>query len=384
MRKRRICGIKRIVLLGSFGNFNVGDDAIFLALVSHIISKLRDNVVIKAYSPTDYLLSTISEKFAKRLVILHSKFETLKAIAQSDFIVVSGGDYLDDFGSLATRIRTVGIFGLLAIYCFATQGRLVAINNGFRAHSTVGCLILKLFSKCCKCISVRDYASYETITKYTDKEIHKGFDTAILLDQKRESHYLPLDSKEIHVGLSFTPVFANFFNEPRLDYLLAEGLSNSLYKILKKEKLIHLTLFSFNSSSSSSDSPIIYHVLRKLSDKFGDRLSFVEYDGNINRYLSKLEEMDAFVCCKYHSIIFAYMNLLPMMIIQYHPKIYAIYDEIGLPNEAILSLKEIADSQLENRLISLLRNAKDYVARFSLSEAKVKAKRGVNSCLEIE
>jgi polysaccharide pyruvyl transferase WcaK-like protein len=80
---------------------------------------------------------------------------------------------------------------------------------------------------------------------------------------------------------------------------------------------------------------------------------------------------------RYHSCLFAYLNSIPLLIIDYHPKCRALANEIGLPKHAVVSLEEILNGQFQDQLENLVNSPSDFCATLPISVAKTRARDGI-------
>jgi polysaccharide pyruvyl transferase WcaK-like protein len=80
---------------------------------------------------------------------------------------------------------------------------------------------------------------------------------------------------------------------------------------------------------------------------------------------------------RYHACLFAYLNNVPLLIIDYHPKCRALAEEIELPDNAIISLSEILTGGFAEHLRNLIRSPDKFLANLPIKLARNKARAGI-------
>jgi len=375
---------EEILLLGYHGYGNVGDDAILISLINILDKLFSSNLLANIYIRNEYILKNFCypKKISVRFITsFRDLFCTLVRVRK---IIIDGGDHLHDYFSLRKILKIFLIFFALAILTRITFKNLLIINNGFRAKTILGAALIKCVLALTKCISIRDKLSYNFLSRLISKPVIQGFDTAVqLYDDFGSNTSIPINNKLNKIGISITPVFTNFFSNPSKDELLAEAVVFNIHKIFEKIENAEIYLLALNSNPKKGDLHIIKKILNRLPHNLLDRIKVISYDGNIEKLLLTFSQLNVIICCKYHSIIFSYLLSKPMLVINYHPKNAALAQEIMLPNEAIVSLKDIMKIKdiLTSMLLQLLKNPSNYSAKLPVSEAIRRAFNGVQKCL---
>ncbi|MCR8501819.1 MAG: polysaccharide pyruvyl transferase family protein, partial [Candidatus Korarchaeota archaeon] len=112
-----------------------------------------------------------------------------------------------------------------------------------------------------------------------------------------------------------------------------------------------------------------------------ERVRLIVYNGDIYDFLLKFSNLDAVVCCKYHSVIFSYLLGKPMLVINYHPKNIALVREISLPDHCLITLDDIFAGKLAMMMIELINKPEEFKAKLPIYEAKRKAFNGIQRCI---
>lgn len=366
-----------LLIVGNIGVRNIGDDAITVAFLKWLNERSVGKWTLYVRSSAAYLKNELKglQNINVRFVC---GFDLLK-IFPSSHVIICGGDYLDDFGSTVTRLREFGLLLALSFFTKIFSKKLLMPNNGVRVNSHLGLSFEKLFLPFVNFISVRDKDSYNVVFPF--KHVTHGFDSAVLWANAVDDLKTKLGSSVQKIGFSISPFYKNFFSEPANDRLLAEEIARSLSVVLGQKNSVEIYLVAFSTSKKSGDLPIISNVIQSLQPNDKARVKIIAYDGKIFDFLKKLSSMDFMVCCKYHSILFAYTLNKPMLVIKYHPKTLALAKEVNLSLEAVMSPQDILEGNLSAKIFELLTDSPTFRAKLPLAEAKQAAISSFEDCI---
>ncbi len=374
-----------LLLLGHIGSYNAGDDAVCLSFIKTLSELSLPIRRVYVQANNDYIKSHIT---TNSVLLRRGINQLLPAFIESKYIVLNGGDYLDDFGSRKRRLRAFILILLISILAFLLGKQFLIINNGIRSTSVFGNSLIKIILTLTKVASVRDAYSLNLVKDLGMTEIGLGFDTAVLhgyFTKQNFDYKIPSSAKERRIlGISLTPFYMNFFSKKHLDLLISDKFSQALNSFLAKWTDTHIWFFSFNTSQRAGDIRSIKHVLSRIKDEYQDRLRIIEYDGHIEKFLTNLEKVDLFLTCKYHSIIFSFMLAKPMIIFLYHPKCFALYKELGLAVDAKLSIKQVLNNSLGDSLHQLQSDPRKFIPIMSLENAQTRAIEGIRWCFNFQ
>ncbi|MCM8784622.1 MAG: polysaccharide pyruvyl transferase family protein [Candidatus Omnitrophica bacterium] len=376
---------EEILLLGYHAWGNIGDDAILVSLINILDRLFNSNLLVDIYLRNNYMLKNFENPKKISIRFITSFKDLFCTLVRVRKIIIDGGDHLHDYCSLRKLFKTFIILFALAILARVTFKDLLLINNGFRAKTVLGAVLIKCVLVFTKCISTRDKFSYALLSRLISKPVIQGFDTAIELhEQFRNNSSVFVNNTPNKIGISLTPVFMNFFSAPSKDDLLAEALASNIRKIFEKFKNVELYLLAFDNNPKKGDLIIIKKIIRRLPHTLRGKIKVISYNGNIKDFLSNFSQLDIIICCKYHSVIFSYLLSKPMLVINYQPKNAALVKEIMLPNKAMVSLEEIMKTNdvLASMLLQLLKNPSSHCAKLPISEAIRRAFNGVQKCLK--
>ena len=375
------------LLLGHIGALNAGDDAICLSFVDFLSGNPGKIKKIFVQSYGRYMDQQLL-KFSGKLSIspIRTLLQVMIAFLKSNVVILNGGDYLDDFGSLRKRARAFSLVLILFLTTRLFQKKVMVVNGGLRAKSVLGLTFLRLILTLTTCISVRDFDSFKIASSMSSNNLWQGLDTVLGTKFQKsvpESDLDDLKSQSTRIlGISITPFFRNFYSTPVLDERIAKHIGQSLNRILTQNSGLHIWFFAFNSSLNSGDLRSIHSALLNLNTSFINRVKIVEYNGKLEHLFQYLNKVDFMVACKYHSIIFSYMLNKPMVIILYHPKCLSILKMIGLPNSSKIPIRGLFDGSFERILKELINNPTIFVPHLSLDYARRMALDGIRRCVE--
>lgn len=382
--KNRLLQQRKIFIAGSIGRKNVGDDAICISLTKLLKNMFNSNVSICIFAKDKRYFMQNFKKDDCEIRFVSSFIEIFKGFMDSKFVVIGGGDYIGDNGLFLHNLRTFWMFLSLGLLVKLSSKKLVMINSGFFVETGYGLAFLKLILKLTHCISVRDNRSKLLVSKYTQKRVVAGFDTVALLETEWKKNTVPCNNIIKNIGFSITPAFLNNRLTPEEIEGLAKIIVRNITSVMMSVRTIKIHFLVLNTDSTVGELNLIHQIKQQLllDVTFVNRVELIMYDGNLSDFLSQFSELDAIICCKYHSIIFSYLFEKPMIVLGYHPKNVALVDDIALPKRAFLSFDDIVDGKLRLVLLELLRNSEQFKAKLPVIVAKRKALNGVLECME--
>lgn len=370
-----------LLVVGNNGVLNVGDDAILVAFIKWLNEQPNDTHSAYICTGSDYLLTELKGLWKVKVRMVFG-FRLFRAFLSSHVVLICGGDYLDDFGSLSTRLREFALMFSLALFSKVCLKKFLMVNNSIRANSHLGLSFERLVLRLASCVSVRDEASYKSIKKYT--RVIMGFDTAVLWNSSVSSFVeskISSNSKIRKIGLSISPFFSNFFSASEKDDQFTKEVTKSLAEILSNKNDVEIYLIAFCTSKEAGDQRLIDAIVEVLGSRFGDRVKLIAYDGNILNFIKKLSYMDIMICCKYHSILFSYVLKKPMLVIKYHPKNLALATEIGLSSKALMSVDDVLKGSLFIKISQVLADSSDFEASLPIADAERCTINSIKKCM---
>ena len=374
MRKKR-----QVFIFGYYGWANTGDDAMLCALLQELpeFYPEAEFVVLSRIPVTTPTSIKDRVRFVKPAAI-----PAFWQIARSQVFIIGGGTHIHDYGKDIKNIKI--LLRLLIIMAFAkiSGNKVYLIGNGIGPISTKwGKILTRLI--CCMAdnITVRDKASYrvlETLELANANRASLSFDLSALLMPLQETS--SSDAKESAnkkiLGICITPIFTIYYGDKERDLAIINEIARSVNQQLTAIPQLWIYLFIFKDGPKDSDVWITKSLEERLNPP--ERVKLIPYDPDPRETLTQVAQCFAFVGTKYHSCLFAYLNNIPLLVVDYHPKCCALANEIGLPKHAVVSLDGVLNGQFGERLKNLIESPKDFLATLPLSLARNRARAAIS------
>lgn len=347
----------RYFIFGYYGWGNVGDDAM-LNVILREFSIVNTEVVFSVLALCPMKIQKDMENKIK--FVRPSIIPAITEILKSSTFILGGGTHLYEHRSKIKTFKIQIRIFLLVVFAKIFGKKVLIIGNGFGPfYSNLGTIFPRLICTLSDFTSVRDRRSCKYLKNWNiTNNIVESFDLALLLS----SPHKELNSKrEIKtLGVSVTPLFKYYHDDGKKDNLLIKELSIHLNNWLKGRKDVNIHLFVFHDGIKNNDLSLTEALKDLLESK--DQIKLIRYGSDPEKILSLIGQCDAFIGTKYHSCVFAYINNLPMLIIDYHMKCRIFGEEIGLPEYAIISPSEILDGRFGNYFEKFIKFPEDFVS----------------------
>ena len=371
---------KRFFIFGHYGWKNTGDDAMLYALVQELyILYPRAELVVSSWSHT-VLPPCANDKvrFVKRAPI-PVLWEIIKSFAKSSTFIVGGGTIIHDYGNRIRNVIALVEFFILLLIAKVFGNKVYLIGVGIGPISTAwGRTLTRLICRLADFITVRDKASYKILEALgLANKVELSFDLAAILAplQKTYTDGVREDINTKILGISVTPVFEIYYGNKEKDVLIINEIAKHLNQWLNTMPQLQVYLFIFKDKPRNDDVRVTKLLKEQLQPS--ERVRIIPYNPDPIKTLDRVAQCSAFIGMKYHSCLFAYLNNIPLLVIDYHPKCCALAEEIGLPKHAVISLEEILNGQFERYLKYLQEHPRDFVATLPVNTAKQMAKKNL-------
>jgi len=258
--------------------------------------------------------------------------DTLRVIQRCDILIIGGGQVLVE--PISSGIPwTLGCFVLASVArIYRKKIMLYGVGIG-QLKNPLGRVLVRKIVESCKAVTVRDQASATRLKEIgiLGTLIKVTADPVFCL---RPSSNLETDAKaddQIRVGLSLR----EWWHRPDMWPNLT--MSERIRK--QKEFLDHIEevcLFLHDQIGASYVGLPFYGpqdlpVLKEMKFRLGNKLQVIEDKLAPIDVLNRVGETQALIGMRLHSLIFAAINLKPMIALSYQEKTTAFMDEIGLP-----------------------------------------------------
>jgi len=363
---------RQIFIFGYYGWKNVGDDMMLYGLLQKFGNK-NPGVTFAILSQNPVIVPT---KVKNRIVfVTPSIFRVLKEILRSYAFVIGGGTHLFEYGNKIKIFKIQLRLFLIVLYAKILRKKVYIVGNSLGPfQSGLGELLPKVICNIADYISVRDKASYKLLVNWGFAEkASLSFDLSVLSGFLWSRKRSLAESKRV-LGISITPVFKIYYRDKK-DLKVVNEISKCINEWLKDEVKAEVWLFTFHGPSYDDDVFITKLLQDKLKTK--ERVKYIGYDPNPKKMITQMGQCNAFIGMKLHSCIFAYINSLPLLVIEYHPKCRAFAEEIGLPKNAIVTLEEILNGQFENYFKRFQEHPENFLPTLPLEMARKRAEKGL-------
>lgn len=376
---------QKFFIFGYYGWKNVGDDSMLYSLIKEIIDNnpsIRISILFSSSSNSPVLPPNSKGKVK---LIKPAFLKVAYEILNSSAVLIGGGTHLTEHGDKILSLKRLIRLFLLSIYAKLLGKRIYFLGNGIGPFSTLlGETIAKFTCFLADFITVRDKKSYDYLKKWGYTRTLLSFDFAVLLKEMTDN-IKHLKNKKI-IGLSVTPFFSIYHNNFEKDIMLVDKIANILEYCLENEKQTEIHLFIFHGGSRNSDIWITKLLQKRLKKniQIKTRVKIIDYNPDPIKILAHVGECDIFIGTKYHSLVFAYINNLPMLVINYHPKCQNFAEEVGLPEFAVIQPEEILNGKFGEYFNRFQENPEMFVAKLPINQAIKRAKKGIYTIIEGE
>lgn len=315
-----------IILIGMFGGFNTGDEAILaseLSMVKGIYPNAR--IIVISYNP-EYTFSIYNVESIKNPGIGFGWFKygktIIKEIRNSSLIIIGGGGIIQDVHSCWAVARYFQ-FAFLA-KLFAKKVITLALGVGPLKSKFVR-WFTKVVFKLPDCISVRDKYSYNYLKNLgVDKTVNITSDPAFLLKMKESYKNRNISKSKLKIGFALR----NWIN---LDITSLVKTIEWLICELNAEVILIPFEFSYKSKLGS-DIDFIKYLFRKINvpnikkQNLVIKCNMMDYQ----KIMDIISKLDLLIAMRFHAIIFSFLQNIPVIGIVYDEKVRELFREFNI------------------------------------------------------
>ena len=330
--------MKKILLIGSYGRGNLGDDAFIYSAI-----KLFPNCEIYINSANDDLLPADIRAQVKTIHTtgLRDLFVKIRTMFSVSHIVYCGGDlWVELYGDTFPRISLYKMAVLN--FCLRIIGKKIAYFGCGAGNIRGYSLLLARFSaRLADTIITREQHTknllgLEKISVLPDLTIN-------LFDNTTRKH---VPTKEIGISVMY------YIPQPEINYEKYLTSVISLIKELKDTYDFRIKLIPMLISDDKHDD---LSVCKEIMDRFGasnsDELSIIEYS-SVHDFLGQLAKFDFVISTTLHTNILAILSGVPAVGISYRPKVSNFFKDINLSDKAVEIDKISAIPNIINEIMS--------------------------------
>ncbi|MFA6553092.1 MAG: polysaccharide pyruvyl transferase family protein [Patescibacteria group bacterium] len=369
----------RVIILGSHGTGNIGDEAILMAMLKSINDFLPP-AMIKVISrcPEAIKKYTTANTCTKKTLLFY--FEAVWSVIKADMLIVGGGGIIQDQTSFFNLLYYV--LHILLAKLFRVKTVLYSVGVGPISRKSSMLLIKMVIAKC-DVITVRDAYSAKVLADcgVQPKKIKICPDPVFFLkpiiSENREGimRDISIGPNNNLVGLSLRPwMFALGTIMPQKSSSLDDRWFDK-YQALISE--IIKTVDYFNARGVSvvmmpfeieQDVPVLSHVYKKVKNRSSNFLIQKKYDPY--SLLSLYSRMSFSMCMRFHSIVFSIISEKPFISINYMKKSSELLDNNDLGDLGV-ALDECRNGNFFNRTIELYNNRNQITEKVKIAKKKI-------------
>lgn len=301
----------KFVISGYYGFKNTGDEAILDVIIEQIQkADPQAEIIIPSPSAGNRSLMAIPR---------YNLFSLVKAIKKADVLISGGGGLLQD----STGLFTVPYYlGIIYIAKFLKK-KVVFLGQGYGPVKNIinKWLIKKILNRV-DLITLRDEVSLKEMRRIgvVKPPMLLTSDPAFLLNKEsplnilKENHLLIENKKAIGISVRSSKNTTDLFRK---------NLAGSLDTIIEKYnvQIIFIPLhFPYDLRES-------FKILEKMKNK----AVILTEQHPPKEMLGLISSMDLFIGMRLHSLIFCAVSGIPMIGINYDPKVKALLDEYSSP-----------------------------------------------------
>lgn len=326
-----------ILVLGYFGFGNAGDDALGVATVQEL-KNCNKQYDITATVGKENVFSEYEVNTCEL-----SPTKSLKKVYLAEAVIATGGTHLHNYGNLKLpRAKVLLYYFLISLIGKISRTELHLLGHGFGpVNDPFSRFTIRVILTWADTVIVRDSDSYQLADNYTKSWL--TFDLAALL--------LPMANMENNdqtLGISLTPGFKRYYDQPGRDDKLVENLAFILNQ--NDDRWDGIKVFVMNTEPSGGD----IQISRKLIDLLErSNAELILYEHDPNSFIQAIGTVDSLIGMRFHSLVFAYLNSIPAAAISYHPKCNQFQSYVGVASSMTTDIENTAIHRLETLLNEL-------------------------------
>lgn len=333
-----------IFLRGYYGGRNVGDDALLWVMVREL-DRLIPGASVRV---TPGIESAVPQHSLQIVRPPKGRFGPRLAAARSDLMLYGGGGVIQEYsargGILSNHLqlsRVARLCGTPRVYLGVSVGPLEAPRAAERTRAIVRQATL---------MTVRDRASLRLLEEIgAEGPVQVTQDLALLLDE------VPLPPRHRPerpmLGVSTNAFFQAVYRDAERDRAVHGVIAEVLNALMAAHPDLLVKFLCFHRGLRQ-DLWAAQHVRTAL--RHPERTLIFPYADDPRETLAEVATCDFLLTFRLHAAIFAYLAGVPMLALDYHPKVAGFAEMIALPDETRLPLAELSAPVLHERLTALV------------------------------
>ncbi|MBE2899529.1 hypothetical protein DNK57_01625 [Methanothermobacter thermautotrophicus] len=348
-----------VLVIGYYGWNNTGDDAMLYSLLDGLREEFRDSrfnvtAASEPFLPEGVDVETVQPGISPQLFL---------AFLRSSMVILGGGTHFFDYGRSYPRLMRLAQIFLMTLFARLTRKRVYFMGIGIeRPSHWWSRFLIKNTCRMAHRIIVRDSDSMRVLSEMgVDGRAELSQDLSFFL--KYEKH----EKRRGLLGISAMPYFRIYEGDEGKDELLVKGFADAIRRWLSLDEENSAKLFIFNGMPPHDDRSISLRIAEDVGD---DRVEVEEYSPDPRQTLGAVASCEAFVAMKFHAALFAYLNDLPTVIVEYAAKNRALVEDAGFRGKSLIDLDGVCNGELAGMVEDLYRDPESYMAEKKASEIR--------------
>jgi polysaccharide pyruvyl transferase WcaK-like protein len=363
------------VVIGNYGADNTGDEAMLAGLFDGLQgSAVSLSVVSKRPTPPAW------PRLGGVTWIDPGPASVLRALVRSHGLVVGGGTHFHDDYRPARLARHW--WYLLRIVLVSLAARVLckqvvwlAVGIGPITRRTTR-MLTWVALRLCHGVSVRDIASLDEVRRTgAGVPAHVTFDLAALMHRPA-----PVEQRGARrrLGVSVVDVASSRDGSRPGKHAFREALERALREVLDADPGLDVALLTLRGGSREDDGEVTGLVAAGVAATHPGRVEIVAYDESPYVMFTRIARCDYVVGARYHASMLAFLARVPQIVVAYHRKCADLCREVGLPADACLSVADVVEGRLGERLFDLLHAPDRFLAASTPDHASAEARRSLD------
>lgn len=348
-----------IGIMGSYGEGNIGDEAILDGIINTIKAVAQElsfetSIHVYSHNPNEtkkihpgVISHNVIPAGFRSFMIQHATgqiYRTVKDILNLDAVIIGGGGIFYDstfskgrnpIGVWHTRVKFLKLLKR-KIYIYA-----VGVESVTKEKSKS---YLKKICESSLKVSVRNSESQDRLLKCgVISSINVTQDPVWNLSASAEQKSL---SKSIKIGISLRSWFAKDSIEQKN---LINELQDSINWLIEHKKAV-ITLIPFSKGKDNDQ-----RLFEKLSYNQNEQIKVWEGEFSVDEYLNLINEQDIIIGMRLHSIIFSVLTQTPFLGISYSNKVQSMLKSLSL-EELSLPIENFSCKEFQEKFQYLINN----------------------------
>ncbi|HSX00249.1 MAG TPA: polysaccharide pyruvyl transferase family protein [Patescibacteria group bacterium] len=304
---------KPVLLLGSYGRGNIGDDAFLAAAIRH----LPENVPLYVNSAYDELLPRIARGRTQTLATTgnHDLRKKIKAFKGVKHIIYCGGDlWVELYGATYPRLS---LYKMVAMNLLARMSgkRVYYLGCGVGDLRGYSLLLARMSARLANTVIVREPRSAKVL----------GLRRTVVLPDLITSLGWPVKPKKHSPGKPFTIGISILYHLPNPEHTFPQ-LLETLHAFVASLPAENFRVVLFPMLVSPSDPKDDLWVARQLQLALDDVVDVVISPAReLDDVVEELADVDLMIGARLHANIIALMTGTPCLGIAYRPKVSSFF-----------------------------------------------------------